>query len=172
MYRKWTINDKTIESESKITIYDAGAYVCEMLGDTYTCWEVVSREKGEDGSITELLQPVEGDWTPFDIISSESYPVNVIDGGYEITGWTITLEPRASQQPSQPRQQPRQQPYQQPRQQHSQRLQQPHQRPSQQPQQHQGLPGRPRQQPYQRPQQPYQQRSSQPQQKPRQQEAP
>ena len=94
--RKWTISDTEVPSTttSKITIYDAGAYSYEYLeidgkNPRLFSWEVINREKMSDGSIIETLSAIQDEWIPFDTISSESYPVKLIESGYEIPGWTI-----------------------------------------------------------------------------------
>ena len=94
--RKWTSSENNIETTSKITIYDAGAYLCEYIETdvnepVYFCWEVVSREKDSSGNIIETLRFIPGDWIPFDIISSEVYPILLNDTGYEIPGWSTVL---------------------------------------------------------------------------------
>ena len=95
MYRREWIpkENNTHVSASKITIYDAGAFIYELLeiegeSSRLFCWEVLNRE--QDGNkIVETLKSVPGDWVPFDLISSETYSLKLIDSGYEIPGWTI-----------------------------------------------------------------------------------
>jgi len=95
--RKWTSSENNIETTSKITIYDAGAYLCEYIEiegneSVYFCWEVISREKDSSGNIIETLRFIPGDWIPFDVISSEVYPIVLNNKGYEIPGWNIELD--------------------------------------------------------------------------------
>ena len=94
--REWTITDIDIPSTiaSKITIYDAGAYSYEYLeidGNVprLFSWEVINRERTNDGRVIETLSAISDEWIPFDTISSESYPVRLIESGYEIPGWKI-----------------------------------------------------------------------------------
>lgn len=94
--RKWTITDTDLSNTttSKITIYDAGAYSYEYLEidgkvPRLFSWEVINREKMIDGTIIETLSAIHDEWIPFDTISSESYPVRLIESGYEIPGWKI-----------------------------------------------------------------------------------
>ena len=94
--REWTKTDIDIPNTttSKITIYDAGAYSYEYLeidGEVprLFSWEVINREKINDGRIIETLSAIPDEWVPFDTISSESYPVRLIESGYEIPGWKI-----------------------------------------------------------------------------------
>ena len=117
--RKWTSSENNIETTSKITIYDAGAYLCEYIEiegsePVYFCWEVLSREKDSSDNIIETLRFIPGDWIPFDVISSEVYPIVLNNKGYEIPGWNIEFNfkgvanpPQA--QPSQQQAQPLQQ---------------------------------------------------------------
>jgi hypothetical protein len=114
--RKWTSSENNIETTSKITIYDAGAYLCEYIEiegneSVYFCWEVISREKDSSGNIIETLRFIPGDWIPFDVISSEVYPILLNNKGYEIPGWNIEFDfkqlatqplAQASQQQAQP----------------------------------------------------------------------
>ena len=95
--RKWTSSENNIETTSKITIYDAGAYLCEYIEieeneSIYFCWEVISREKDSSGNFIETLRFIPGDWIPFDVISSEVYPILLNDKGYEIPGWNIEVD--------------------------------------------------------------------------------
>lgn len=94
--REWTPRENNdFASASKITIYDAGAFVYELLeieeqSPRLFCWEIQDREQGPGGKVIENLKSVLGEWIPFDLLNSESYSVKLIDSGYEIPGWTIT----------------------------------------------------------------------------------
>jgi hypothetical protein len=96
MYRReWILKENSvIDSASKITIYDAGAFIYELLeidkqSPRLFCWEILNRELASGGRIIEYLKAIPSEWIPFNLLSSETYPVVLVESGYEISGWMI-----------------------------------------------------------------------------------
>lgn len=96
MKRTWTPDYSIKDAKSNITLYDFGGFVgqlVEIVGEEpkWNCWEVIKREKMTDGQILEILQETSEDWSPFDAISCETYPLKVENGSYKIPGWSIAI---------------------------------------------------------------------------------
>jgi hypothetical protein len=96
MKRTWTPDYSIQNAKSNITLYDFGAFVgqlVEIVGEEpkWQCWEVIKREKMTDGQILEILQETSEDWSPFDAISCETYPLKIENGSYKIPGWCIVF---------------------------------------------------------------------------------
>jgi hypothetical protein len=136
-------------TESKITIYDFGAYYGELVDDDWTCWEILSRVRAENGEIEEELRLMNQDWVPFDSYHSQRYTGYVSGDNTFIRGWSIRttkmtdinhplpdpVHPRQlaqQRQQQQPQRQPRQQRQQPQRQQQQQQQRQQQQQPQRQ----------------------------------------
>ena len=76
-------------NESKIEIYDFGVYCGELIGDNWTCWEILSRTKNEAGEIAEELRKMPQDWTPFEEFTRETYLGTSTTDTIRIRGWSI-----------------------------------------------------------------------------------
>ena len=76
-------------NESKIEIYDFGVYCGELIGDNWTCWEILSRTKNEAGEIVEELRKMPQDWTPFEEFTREAYLGTSTTDTIRIRGWSI-----------------------------------------------------------------------------------
>ena len=76
-------------NESKIEIYDFGVYCGELIGDNWTCWEILSRTKNEAGEIVEELRKMPQDWTPFEEFTRETYLGTSTTDTIRIRGWSI-----------------------------------------------------------------------------------
>ena len=77
------------KTESKITIYDFGAYYGELVDDDWICWEILSRARAENGEIVEELRLMNQDWVPFDSYHSQRYTGYVSGDNTFIRGWSI-----------------------------------------------------------------------------------
>lgn len=147
MYKRvWSpINCERSDTESKITIYDFGVYYGELVGDDWTCWEILSRVLAESGEITEELRAMPQDWVPFDSYYKQTYTGHISGDNTLIRGWSIRTmkhtnhlpdppqqvrqEPQVRQAPQVRQEQPRQVRQQQPRQAQQVRQAQPRQVP-------------------------------------------
>ena len=88
-------------NESKIEIYDFGVYCGELIGDDWTCWEILSRTKNEAGEIVEELRKMPQDWTPFEEFTREVYLGTSTTDRIRIRGWSIlTVEIPSEKLPS------------------------------------------------------------------------
>jgi len=88
-------------NESKIEIYDFGVYCGELIGDNWTCWEILSRTKNEAGEIVEELRKMPQDWTPFEEFTREVYLGTSTTDTIRIRGWSIlTVEIPSEKVPS------------------------------------------------------------------------
>ena len=88
-------------NESKIEIYDFGVYCGELIGDNWTCWEILSRTKNEAGEIVEELRKMPQDWTPFEEFTREAYLGTSTTDTIRIRGWSIlTVEIPSEKVPS------------------------------------------------------------------------
>ena len=76
-------------NESKIEIYDFGVYCGELIGNNWTCWEILSRTKNEAGEIVEELRKMPQDWTPFEEFTREAYLGTSTTDTIRIRGWSI-----------------------------------------------------------------------------------
>lgn len=90
-------------NESKIEIYDFGVYCGELIGDNWTCWEILSRTKNEAGDIVEELRKMPQDWVPFEEFTRETYLGTSTTDRIRIRGWSIlTVEIPSEKLPSHP----------------------------------------------------------------------
>jgi hypothetical protein len=102
MYRRtWTpTNLIGCKEISTIHFYDSGILCGTLVNDTWTCWEVISREKDLSGCIHEILKIMPQDYVPFHIIHSESSPVyEISQDRILIPEWIIQVHPFQVQKP-------------------------------------------------------------------------
>jgi hypothetical protein len=93
MLRKWVkvSSSKAPAASPSVTFYDAGDYWGEHYADdSWICYKVISRQRTAEG-IEEQLERMYEDFVPWDVFSTESYPVlEKTDSTLAIPGWRLT----------------------------------------------------------------------------------
>ena len=91
--QKSDISESSESLQKQLTKYDFGGFVGDLIEDSkglqeWKCWEVLKRVK-ENDQVTETLKAVPEDWVPFELISCETYPIQMNESAYELAGWLV-----------------------------------------------------------------------------------